>query len=278
MKKQQNRAYHPINKITTFFISIIAIACIGGGLLIYGQHSNVLGVQTASTKTPWDALIGPSSPIGKLLISTPTATIVKPQYSCNPSLNLECPRGFACTEQELTATVPSSKTSTMPVFNPSQYHCVQKGAAIGEGCGGKNKIACQGSAQCIDLKIGNNKAGIKITDFFKANTYSGVCMSASAISGCEHKGLVYNENAKFMDACDLCTCKSGKAVCTKTACAPSPSSSAPTPKSSPVSVRYCTADKDCYDPAMYCYQPPMPVCPVGMMCAQVMPQKYCRAK
>lgn len=36
----------------------------------------------------------------------------------------------------------------------------------------------------------------------------------------------------------------------------------------------CQTNGDCL-PGQTCYQPPMPVCPEGMACIQVMPQKYC---
>lgn len=38
----------------------------------------------------------------------------------------------------------------------------------------------------------------------------------------------------------------------------------------------CSSDLDCG--TGYCYQPPMPPCPAGMMCTQVMPQAICRSR
>jgi|GEM_PF-1877063 len=38
----------------------------------------------------------------------------------------------------------------------------------------------------------------------------------------------------------------------------------------------CRTNSDCFD-GYTCYQPPMPPCPKGSMCAQVMPQKYCKS-
>ena len=43
----------------------------------------------------------------------------------------------------------------------------------------------------------------------------------------------------------------------------------------PNSNTLCTTDDDC-EVGEYCYQPPMPECPDGLSCAQVMPDKYCR--
>lgn len=40
-------------------------------------------------------------------------------------------------------------------------------------------------------------------------------------------------------------------------------------------ARKCSTDKDCLS-GQVCYQPPMPVCPTGIMCAQVLPVKYCK--
>lgn len=58
--------------------------------------------------------------------------------------------------------------------------------------------------------------------------------------------------------------------------------STPTPTrvpSPPVSVtpgsQTCSINSDCPS-GQYCYQPPMPACPEGMACAQVMPAKICR--
>lgn len=39
----------------------------------------------------------------------------------------------------------------------------------------------------------------------------------------------------------------------------------------------CSTNSDCFD-GYTCYQPPMPTCPAGMSCAQVMPAKYCKAE
>jgi hypothetical protein len=39
----------------------------------------------------------------------------------------------------------------------------------------------------------------------------------------------------------------------------------------------CQSNSDCYD-GYFCYQPPMPTCPAGMSCVQVMPSKYCTNK
>jgi len=43
----------------------------------------------------------------------------------------------------------------------------------------------------------------------------------------------------------------------------------------PQNTTYCQTDKDCSE-GLKCYQPPMPECPEGFGCIQVMPQKYCR--
>lgn len=39
----------------------------------------------------------------------------------------------------------------------------------------------------------------------------------------------------------------------------------------------CSVDADC-DAGMYCYQPPMPECPTGQSCVQVLPDKICQTK
>lgn len=39
----------------------------------------------------------------------------------------------------------------------------------------------------------------------------------------------------------------------------------------------CQADSDC-QPFEFCYQPPMPTCPAGRSCIQVMPPAECRAR
>ena len=46
-------------------------------------------------------------------------------------------------------------------------------------------------------------------------------------------------------------------------------------QSAPQDVTYCQTDQDC-QVDLKCYQPPMPTCPEGFGCIQVMPQKYCR--
>jgi hypothetical protein len=54
------------------------------------------------------------------------------------------------------------------------------------------------------------------------------------------------------------------------------SSPQPSPFPTPVPGGKCATNKDC--PANYiCYQPPMPPCPPGMACAQMMPAKYCKS-
>lgn len=42
-----------------------------------------------------------------------------------------------------------------------------------------------------------------------------------------------------------------------------------------VPVKYCNTKEDCSSGEI-CYQPPMPTCPEGTACAQVMPKKYCK--
>ncbi|HWS48959.1 MAG TPA: dockerin type I repeat-containing protein [Candidatus Methanoperedens sp.] len=46
-------------------------------------------------------------------------------------------------------------------------------------------------------------------------------------------------------------------------------------KITPTPVGSCETDKDCAV-GQICYQPPMPVCPSGVYCTQVMPRKYCK--
>ncbi|MCD8484936.1 dockerin type I repeat-containing protein [Candidatus Woesebacteria bacterium] len=55
---------------------------------------------------------------------------------------------------------------------------------------------------------------------------------------------------------------------------PSPTA-APTPTPAPGSEgQYCSVNADC-QPGLFCYQPPMPECPDGLACAQVMPAQIC---
>lgn len=53
-----------------------------------------------------------------------------------------------------------------------------------------------------------------------------------------------------------------------------PTSPTPPPAKGQCNAR-CQTDKDCGN-NLLCYQPPMPACPTGMMCAQVMPASVCR--
>jgi hypothetical protein len=59
------------------------------------------------------------------------------------------------------------------------------------------------------------------------------------------------------------------------------STPAPSALPSPTSIvtvsKNCSVDSDC-SANMYCYQPPMPVCPEGRACMQVMPLKECRLR
>lgn len=54
-------------------------------------------------------------------------------------------------------------------------------------------------------------------------------------------------------------------------------SPAPSPSPLPTPITNCQTDADCSDNEL-CYQPPMPPCPDGMACAQVMPAKYCQVQ
>ncbi|HOY61389.1 MAG TPA: hypothetical protein PK045_02700 [Candidatus Woesebacteria bacterium] len=49
------------------------------------------------------------------------------------------------------------------------------------------------------------------------------------------------------------------------------------PTKTPIDTKICNTDNDCLS-SEYCYQPPMPTCPKGQNCLDVMPQKYCRAR
>ncbi|MBP6989623.1 hypothetical protein KBB48_02520 [Candidatus Shapirobacteria bacterium] len=48
------------------------------------------------------------------------------------------------------------------------------------------------------------------------------------------------------------------------------------PTKAPVTKKFCETDSDC-SRMETCYQPPMPTCPPGENCIQVMPQKYCKS-
>lgn len=47
------------------------------------------------------------------------------------------------------------------------------------------------------------------------------------------------------------------------------------PTRAPVTKKFCETNSDCLRTET-CYQPPMPTCPPGENCIQVMPQKYCK--
>lgn len=67
-----------------------------------------------------------------------------------------------------------------------------------------------------------------------------------------------------------------QAPCDPILVCPSPNPSI-SPSPSPDIIPGCQTDNDC-QPSEYCYQPPMPECPSGMACAQVMPAKLCQNK
>ncbi len=48
-------------------------------------------------------------------------------------------------------------------------------------------------------------------------------------------------------------------------------------KIAPTIKKTCNTNSDCQNNE-YCYQPPMPTCPKGQNCLDVMPQKYCRSR
>ena len=48
-------------------------------------------------------------------------------------------------------------------------------------------------------------------------------------------------------------------------------------KITPTVKKACNTNSDCQSNE-YCYQPPMPTCPKGQNCLDVMPQKYCRSR
>lgn len=49
------------------------------------------------------------------------------------------------------------------------------------------------------------------------------------------------------------------------------------PKTTPIVSRFCNTNNDCVK-GQVCYQPPMPTCVEGSVCAQVMPNKYCKGE
>ncbi|MDH5533052.1 MAG: dockerin type I repeat-containing protein [Candidatus Pacebacteria bacterium] len=65
--------------------------------------------------------------------------------------------------------------------------------------------------------------------------------------------------------------------CIQAPCDPILVCPSPTPTPTPTTLQFCQSDTDCSNNE-FCYQPPMPYCPIGAYCAQVMPAQYCKLK
>jgi hypothetical protein len=63
--------------------------------------------------------------------------------------------------------------------------------------------------------------------------------------------------------------------CIQAPCDPVLVCPSPTPTPTTTVFKNCSSTADCSSNEI-CYQPPMPVCPQGAFCAQVMPAKYCK--